>query len=60
MIAGIGGFQRIATLIGGISFWLGMVIHLAVGVALGMSYGWLFERESPDFISGVSWACFTV
>ena len=55
MIAGIDGFQRIATLAGGSSFSLGMTIHLAVGVCLGMSYGWLFERESPNFLSGVSW-----
>ena len=55
MIAGIDGFQRIATLAGGSSFSLGMAIHLAVGVLLGMSYGWLFERESPNFLSGVGW-----
>ena len=55
MIAGIDGFQRIATLVGGSSFWLGMAIHLVVGVLLGMSYGWLFERESPNFPSGVGW-----
>ena len=55
MIAGIDGFQRIATLGGGSSFWLGMTIHLLLAVVIGMSYGWLFERESPDFISGVGW-----
>ena len=55
MIAGIDGFQRIATLVGGSSFWLGMAIHLLVAVVIGMSYGWLFERESPNFISGVGW-----
>ena len=55
MIAGIDGFQRIATLAGGSSFWLGMAIHLVVGVLIGMSYGWLFERESPNFVSGVGW-----
>ncbi len=55
MIAGIDGFERIATLAGGSSFGLGMAIHLGVGVLIGMSYGWLFERESPDFVSGVGW-----
>ena len=55
MIAGIDGFQRIATLAGGSSFALGMVLHLIVAVFVGMSYGWLFERESPDFLSGVAW-----
>ncbi len=55
MIAGIDGFQRIAALAGGSSFWLGMVIHLLVAVVIGMSYGWLFERESPNFVSGVGW-----
>ena len=55
MIAGIDGFQRIATLGGGSSFWLGMTIHFLVAVVIGMSYGWLFERESPDLVSGVGW-----
>ena len=55
MIAGIDGFERVATLVGGVSFWTGMAVHLFVAVILGMSYGWLFERESPDFVSGVGW-----
>ena len=55
MIAGIDGFQRVATLAGGSSFSLGLVVHLVISVVIGMSYGWLFERESPDFVSGVGW-----
>ena len=55
MIAGIDGFERIATLAGGSSFALGMTLHLLVAVVVGMSYGWLFEQESPNFISGVGW-----
>ena len=55
MIAGIDGFQRIATLTGGTSFSLGMALHLVIAVIVGMSYGWLFERESPNFLSGVGW-----
>ena len=55
MIAGIDGFERIATLAGGSSFALGMTLHLIVAVVVGMSYGWLFERESPNFLSGVGW-----
>ena len=55
MIAGIDGFPRIAALVGGSSPWLGLAVHAVVAVGVGMSYGWLFERESPDFISGVGW-----
>lgn len=55
MIAGIDGFERIATLVGGTSFALGMTVHLCLAVIIGMGYGWLFERESPDFVSGLSW-----
>ena len=55
MIAGIDGFQRIATLVGGSSFALGMALHLTVAVVVGMGYGWLFEHESPNFLSGVGW-----
>ena len=55
MIAGIDGFQRIATLAGGSSFSLGMTLHLVIAVVVGMSYGWLFEHESPSFLSGVGW-----
>ena len=55
MIAGIAGFPNIAALVGGSSPWLGFALHLVFAVAIGMSYGWLFERESPDFVSGVGW-----
>ena len=55
MIAGIDGFPRIAALAGASSPAIGLVVHLIVGVGIGMSYGWLFERESPDLISGVGW-----
>ena len=55
MIAGIDGFPRIAALVGGSSPWLGLALHGVVAVGIGMSYGWLFERESPDFVSGVGW-----
>lgn len=55
MIAGIDGFPRVAALVGGSSPWVGLTLHLLIGVAIGMSYGWLFERESPDFLSGVGW-----
>ena len=55
MIAGINGFERIATLVGGTSFGLGMAVHLFLAVVIGMGYGWLFERESPDFVAGLGW-----
>ncbi len=55
MIAGIDGFPRVAALVGSASFGVGLTLHLLVGVGIGMSYGWLFERESPDFLSGVGW-----
>lgn len=55
MIAGIHGFSNVAALVGGSSSILGAAVHLGAGVLIGMGYGWLFERESPDFDSGVAW-----
>lgn len=55
LVAGIDGFPRVAALAGGSSAALGVAVHVGFGVLVGMSYGWLFERESPDFDSGVAW-----
>ena len=34
---------------------IGLVVHLAISVAIGASYGVLFERESPDWGAAVGW-----
>ena len=48
---GIDGFPRVATLAGGRRSPWGWRCTCSSG-CVGMSYGWLFERESPDFDAG--------
>ena len=55
LIAAVEGLPRIATLVGGDSAPVGLAVHLAISAALGMGYGVLFERESPDRGAGVAW-----
>ncbi len=51
----IGFLPKVAGLVGGTSPFLGFVVHLGISVAIGMSYGVLFQREAPDFGSGLIW-----
>lgn len=50
-----GFLPQVANLVGGSSPVLGFVVHLAISVLIGMSYGVLFAYEAPDFGSGVAW-----
>jgi uncharacterized membrane protein YagU involved in acid resistance len=51
----IGFLPKVAGLAGGSSPALGFLVHLAISALIGMSYGLLFQREAPDFGSGVAW-----
>jgi uncharacterized membrane protein YagU involved in acid resistance len=50
-----GGLAALARTVGGSSPVLGFFIHLIVSAILGMGYGTLFQREAPNFGSGVEW-----
>jgi len=50
-----GFLPRVANLVGSSSLVLGFIVHMCVSTLIGMSYGMLFQREAPDFGSGVSW-----
>ena len=54
-IVAVDGLPWIARLAGGTSSALGLVVHLAISVAIGAGYGLLFERESPDWGAAVGW-----
>jgi uncharacterized membrane protein YagU involved in acid resistance len=54
-IVAVDGLHWIARLAGGTSPSLGLIVHLAVSVLIGASYGVLFERESPDWGAAVGW-----
>ena len=54
-IVAVDGLPWIARLAGGTSPALGLVVHLAISVAIGAGYGVLFERESPDWGAAVGW-----
>ena len=50
-----GVLSQVAALIGGSSPWAGFAVHLVISVLIGMSYGLLFEHESPDAGSSMAW-----
>jgi uncharacterized membrane protein YagU involved in acid resistance len=54
-IVAVDGLPWIARLAGGTSSTLGLVVHLAISVAIGAGYGLLFQRESPDWSAAVGW-----
>ncbi len=50
-----GVLPQVAALIRGSSPLAGFVVHLVISVLIGMSYGLLFEHESPDGGSSIAW-----
>jgi uncharacterized membrane protein YagU involved in acid resistance len=55
VLLAIGSWSQIAAIVGGTSPWLGFVVHLLISVVVGVSYGLLFRRESPNLASGMAW-----
>ena len=55
IIAAVTGLSVIAGLVGGTSPTVGVIVHLLISALIGVSYGLLFERESPDLPAGVAW-----
>jgi uncharacterized membrane protein YagU involved in acid resistance len=50
-----GTLPRVAAIVGGNSVLLGFVVHLIISVLIGMSYGFLFTHEAPDFGTSLAW-----
>jgi hypothetical protein len=50
-----GVLPQVAALIRGSSPLAGFAVHLVISVLIGMSYGLLFEHESPDAGSSLAW-----
>lgn len=50
-----GVLPQVAALIGEASPLAGFAVHLVISVLIGMSYGLLFEHESPDAGSSMAW-----
>ncbi|MDP9313220.1 MAG: DUF1440 domain-containing protein [Chloroflexota bacterium] len=50
-----GVLPRVAHLLGGSSPVLGFLVHLIIGVLIGMSYGILFQHEAPNVGAGIAW-----
>jgi len=54
-IVAVDGLHWIARLAGGTSPTLGLMVHLAISIAIGAGYGVLFERESSDWGAAIGW-----
>lgn len=55
VMASTGALSRVASIVGGTSPVVGFFVHLVISVPIGMSYGVLFQRESPNVGAGVVW-----
>jgi uncharacterized membrane protein YagU involved in acid resistance len=55
VMASTGALSRVASIVGGSSPALGFVVHLSISAPIGMIYGVLFQRESPNFGAGLIW-----
>lgn len=55
IMAATGALSRIASLVDSTSPVLGFVLHLCISLPIGISYGVLFQRESPTVGAGVIW-----
>jgi hypothetical protein len=49
------GLSQLAGLVGSTSPVVGVIVHLFISGLIGISYGLLFEHESPDFAAGIAW-----
>src|ERR1700732_283413 len=55
IITVVTGLSQLAGFVGGTSPTVGAVVHLFISALIGVSYGLLFEHESPDFAAGIAW-----
>jgi hypothetical protein len=55
IIAIVTGLPKVAGLVASTSPVVGVIVHLFTSGLIGISYGLLFEHESPDFAAGVAW-----
>jgi len=49
------GLNRVAELVGGDAYALGLIVHLVISQLIGVSYALLFRRRSFDTASGIGW-----
>jgi hypothetical protein len=50
-----GVLTKVAGLDTGLSNWHGLLVHLLVSTAIGMTFGLLFRNESTNLSAGVAW-----
>ena len=50
-----GSWKEVAAIVGGTSPTLGFAVHLVISILMGATYGLLFQREAPNFASGIGW-----
>jgi len=51
----VGFLPQVARLIGSTSSLTGFVVHLIIAVIIGVSYGFLFRRQTYDIVSALGW-----
>lgn len=55
IMAATGALPIVASLVGGASPILGFIVHMLIAALIGMTFGALFQRESPNALSAILW-----
>ena len=55
IMASIDVLPHLAGMVGSTSPMLGFLVHLCISISIGMTYGVLFQRESPSAGAGIIW-----
>jgi hypothetical protein len=55
IITVVTGLSQLGGFVGGTSPVVGVIVYLFISALIGISYGLLFEHESPDFAAGIAW-----
>ena len=55
VLASLGAFPGIASIVGSDSSLVGLFIHLVIGIVIGSTFGLLFQREAYSYGTGMAW-----
>ena len=55
VMVSVNALPQVAALVGAESAGIGFFVHLVISIAIGVSYGFLFQKQSISYGSGLAW-----
>ncbi|MBV7329865.1 DUF1440 domain-containing protein [Chloroflexi bacterium TSY] len=55
VMLGIGALPSVARLVGTDSAFVGFLVHLAISILIGISYGLFFQKQAVSYGAGLAW-----